>query len=328
MISSNTARSWWTDVSTGWERFWFTPAEPHTLAAIRILAGGMLLYTHLVWTLNLTDFLGPASWISRDAAAQLNAGTTAWSPFFYTDSPAAVWALHLFTLIVGAMLLVGYQTRIAAVLTWVMTISYCHRLQGSLFGLDQVNAMFAMYLMIGPSGAVYSIDAWLAARRGVAKVDRTVGANIAIRLLQLHMCIIYLFGGIGKMRGEMWWNGLAFWYSISNLEYQSLDVTWLVRFPIVIAVVTHVTVLWETFYCFLVWPRRSRPVVLGLAVVVHGGIAIALGMITFGIAMLVGNLSFIQPATIQSIVARMSAQADRLRGVITGGPRREPFAAN
>jgi hypothetical protein len=55
--------------------------------------------------------------------------------------------------------------------------------------------------------------------------------------------------------------------------------------------------LWETFYCALVWPRLTRPVCLALAVLVHGGIALFLGMITFGLAMIIGNLAFVSPQT-------------------------------
>ena len=40
----------------GWNRFWFTPSDPATLGLIRILAGAMLLYTHVVWTLGLERF--------------------------------------------------------------------------------------------------------------------------------------------------------------------------------------------------------------------------------------------------------------------------------
>ena len=32
----------------GWNRFWFTPTDPATLGLIRILAGSMLFYTHLI----------------------------------------------------------------------------------------------------------------------------------------------------------------------------------------------------------------------------------------------------------------------------------------
>jgi hypothetical protein len=266
----------------------------------------MLFYTHLVWALNLTDFLGPDGWLPRQLARQLHQGGYAWSYLWYVDSPALLWTLHALALVVMAMFTLGLFTRVTSVLTWLITVSYCHRLTGAFFGLDPVNAMLAMYLMVGPSGAVYSLDRWLFAGKtggGVAP-PTTVTANIAIRLIQLHMCIIYLFGGISKMRGQLWWDGSAVWYAVANLEYQSWDMTWLIQYPWLIALLTHVTVIWETYYCVLVWPKATRTITLLLAVCVHGGIALFLGMITFGLAMMIGNLAFVSPAIVQSCLHR------------------------
>jgi uncharacterized membrane protein YphA (DoxX/SURF4 family) len=299
--------SWMRGVAGAWDRFWFTPQQPHTLALIRILGGAMLFYTHLVWTLDLVAFLGPHSWLTADTVQLLNQGPDgrgyAWSYLYWVESPAVIWILHIAALVVFALLTVGLFTRVTAILAFVITLSYCHRITGSWFGLDQINAFIATYLMLGSSGAVYSVDRWLAARRGEERpVQPKVGTNIAVRLLQVHMCIIYLFGGIGKMRGENWWDGSATWLALASLEYQSLDMTWLVRHRWLLALLTHVTVLWETFYCFLIWPKLTRPICLLLAVFVHGGIALFLGMPTFGLAMLIGNLAFIYPETVHGVV--------------------------
>jgi hypothetical protein len=308
-------RAWVGEVVAAWDRFWYNAAPPHTLAMIRILAGAMLLYTHTVWSKNLLAFLGPNSWIDNDASRLMHEGSFAWSFWWYIESPALIWAVHVAALIVFAMLTVGLFSRVVSVLAFLLALSYCHRLEGALFGLDQVNAMFAMYLMLGPCGAAYSVDRWLARRRAgstLPPAQPTVGANVAIRLIQWHMCILYLFAGVSKMRGETWWDGSAFWFGVVNLEYQSLDITWLGRSPVLLSLITHVTVFWETFYCVLVWPKLTRPVFLLLAIVVHGGIAICLGMITFGTAMLIGNLAFVAPTTVDVIVAGV---AKRLRGV-------------
>jgi uncharacterized membrane protein YphA (DoxX/SURF4 family) len=310
--------AWCRDVVRAWDRFWFTPAQPHTLALIRILGGGMILYTHLVWTLNLDAFLGPQAWTTREANALLNQSAQgervyAWGYLALVDSPAAIWALHVAGLIVLAMLVAGLWTRWTSILAFVITLSYCHRLTASLFGLDQVNALIATYLMFGRSGDAWSLDRWLAARRTpLAAPAPSVGTNIAIRLIQLHMCVIYLFGGIGKLRGEQWMDGSALWYGFANLEYQSVDMTWTVYYPWLISLLTHVTVYWETFYCFLIWPKLTRPVCLALAVAVHGGIAICLGMPTFGLAMIIGNLAFVPPEWTYATVALLTRPLARL----------------
>jgi hypothetical protein len=139
-------------------------------------------------------------------------------------------------------------------------------------------------------------------------------ANLAVRLIQIHMCIVYLFAGISKLVGMAWWDGTALWMAFGNLEYQSLDMTWMAGFPLLINLMTHVTVAWELSYWALVWPRLTRPIVLALAVPLHMGIAICLGMITFGLAMLIGNLAFVPSWLVRGAIDRMLAIFGRGRG--------------
>ena len=83
---------WGKAVARGWDRFWFTPEQPQTLALIRICGGAMLLYTHLVWTLDLEAFLGPHAWLTADTVALMNQTTEgpsyAWSYLSLVQSPA------------------------------------------------------------------------------------------------------------------------------------------------------------------------------------------------------------------------------------------------
>ena len=169
--------------------------------------------------------------------------------------------------------------------------------------------MLAMYLMLGPCGARYSLDRVLKMRRGdTDDPPHSASANIAIRLMQLHLCIIYLFSGVAKMQGENWAAGTAVWWAVANYEYQSLDMTWLADLPVLVALLTHVTVFWETFYCCLVWNRYARPIVLWTAVGVHGGIALCMGMITFGLAMIYANLAFLRPETVRRWVDPLASR--------------------
>jgi hypothetical protein len=299
----------------GWNRFWFTPQDPATLGLIRILAGGMLFYTHLVWSLDLPGFFGPRGWLSPDALAIAygDARDLFWSHWHWIDSPAAMWVVHLTALAVFAMLTVGLFTRVVSILAWLLTVSYAHRVMpAALFGLDDVNAMLAMYLMLGPSGGAYSIDRWLAGRNGSAVPQLallsqltssppppvatfSITANIAIRLLQLHLCLIYLFSALGKAMGDTWWDGSAMWLAVANFEYQSVDLTWLAAWPALLSFFAHLTVAWELTYPALVWPRWTRPIVVALSIPVHLGIAVFLGMMTFGLAMIIANLAFVSP---------------------------------
>lgn len=299
---------WGRAVVRAWDRFWFTPQQPHTLSLIRICGGAMLLYTHLVWTLDLDAFFGPRAWLDAGTVRQMTQDADgwnfAWSHLFYIQSPALLWLTHLAALVVFGLLTAGLWTRVTSVLACLITLSYCHRATGVWFGLDQINAFIAMYLMVGSAGGVYSVDRWLATRRGaVAPVQARIDTNIAVRLLQIHLCIVYLFGGIGKARGLPWWDGTAMASALTIYEYQSLNLVWMLRYPALLAFLTHLTVFWETFYCVLVWPKLTRPIFLALAVLVHAGIALALGMKTFGLAMIIANMAFVYPETVRATIA-------------------------
>ncbi|REK15819.1 MAG: HTTM domain-containing protein [Planctomycetota bacterium] len=310
MQATAAIRNWGSEVLAGWNRFWFRPSDPATLGLIRICAGAMMLYTHLVWSLDLTTFIGPTGWLTREAVGSVQEGTYSWSYLWWIeDSPALLWTAHVAALVAFAMLTVGLLTRVAAVLSLVAVLAYVQRLTGALFGLDQINVMLALYLAIGPSGDAFSLDRWLKRRKtGVAPPVRwSWTANLTVRLIQLHMCVIYLFAGLAKLTGQAWWDGTALWMAFGNMEYQSMDMTWMANHPYLINVMTHVTVFWEIFYCALIWPRLSRPVMLVLAVPLHMGIAICLGMITFGLAMLIGNLAFLSPAFVRAVLVRKPA---------------------
>ena len=293
----------------GWNRFWFSAVDPATLGLIRILAGAMLFYTHLVWTLDLSGFFGQHAWLTPNAIAHLPGHSPLkWSWFYWIDSPVLLWMVHIAALVVFALLTIGLWSRAMSILAFLATVSYINRASLAQFGLDDTNAMLAMYLMVGPCGAAYSVDRWLKRRKcGVTlEVQPSIGANVAIRLLQVHLCVIYLFSGIGKIQGETWWNGNAILMAVGNLEYQSLNATWLIRYRFLAALLAHVTVFWETFYCVLVWPRLTRPIVLAIAAGVHIGIGLFLGMWTFGLAMLIANTAFVSPWVVRRIFDRQT----------------------
>src|SRR5688572_2607539 len=166
--------------------FWFTPADTATLGVIRICTGAMLFYTHLVWSLDLEAFFGPRAWLSQEALEGFfGKDSTAWSYFNWIESTSVLWGVHLAALVVFFLLTIGYQSRLMSVLAWLAMVAYCNRSPNSLFGLDQINGLLALYLMVGPSGASYSLDRWLARRKAGRPLPTVMStsANVAIRLI-------------------------------------------------------------------------------------------------------------------------------------------------
>ena len=71
-------------------------------------------------------------------------------------------------------------------------------------------------------------------------------------------------------------------------------MTWLAGYLPLLSAMTVISLFWELLYPALVWPRLTRPIMLGVAVLVHLGIGLCMGMIEFGLVMLIANLAFLE----------------------------------
>ncbi|MFT5327615.1 MAG: putative membrane protein YphA (DoxX/SURF4 family) [Planctomycetaceae bacterium] len=305
----------------GWSRFWFSSADPAPLAVIRIAIGMLLVYSHSVWALNSDGFFGADAWLNSDAVSAIQADGYLVSALWWADgSPTLIAVVHGVAILNALLLMFGLWSRVAAPVAFLLTASFANRNPAALYGFDQVLGFVTLYLCVNPGHGWLSADYWRELRQrqkyaGWRRVDTSqivvaqpsVSANIATRLIQLHLCLIYLVAGLAKLKGAAWWSGVAFWGAIGNLEYQTVDMTWLVDWPMVVSLLTVSALAWEISYAALVWNRWARPLVLAFGVMVHAGIAVCFGMMTFGLAMIVANVAFVSPVLIRSLGQRRSS---------------------
>jgi hypothetical protein len=211
-------------------------------------------------------------------------------------------------------------------------LSYVQRTNQILFGMDTMMNILLVYLMIGNSGAALSVDRLIARYRAVrASLRRSgsidpatrafltqpppsVGANFGIRLIQVHFCFIYLAAGLSKLKGAAWWNGTAFWDVMINPEFTLLRYSWfedMMRAMVSVKPLYHAAMtlgVWFTWgleiaFPFLIW-TRLRQFMLWLAVLLHAGIGVLMGLNLFELLMMVMLLVYLPPGVIR----------DRLRG--------------
>ncbi len=306
----------------GWNRFFFTPADPTPLGLARLLVGLLAVWNLAVYGLDLHDFLGSTGWANVDAVrlVQGSAKPHAWSFWFYVPDGLLrpVWGLCV---LVALMFAAGLFSRVTAVLTWVILASTVRRAPVAVFGFDQALTTWALYLAVtGASGQAVSLDRFLARwkasracwarRRHDGKVPLaagapapTVAANLALRLIQLHICLIYGMAGLAKLQGAAWWEGLAMWGVLASAEFGLINFTWTAAHPWLLNLLTHGSLALEVGYPVLVWIRPLRPLILGLTIALHLGIAlVAPGQMEFGLAMIAGNLAFVSGPWLRSLV--------------------------
>jgi hypothetical protein len=234
-----------------------------------------------------------------------------------------MYFVHGLAILVTLLFTVGAGTRVTSVLVWVLALGYTARTPASMFGQDTMLAILLLYLMIGPSGAALSVDRLIRCARlrrlglPVEEPAPSVLANVAIRLLQLHFCIIYLASGMSKMQGAPWWNGTAIWQTLTNYEFTGARYELTTRF---LRMLTHNRWVWEVFHFggslftltlemslpFLIWRPRWRWVMIVGAVCLHTFIALSMGLVAFSLLMIVIVFAFIPPAALKGLLDRLA----------------------
>ncbi|WP_298417395.1 HTTM domain-containing protein [uncultured Kordia sp.] len=116
--------------------------------------------------------------------------------------------------------------------------------------------------------------------------------SYVIRFLQLHLCLVYFFAGIGKAIGTDWLDGNAIWMVINT--YTSSTVVegsiGLVSYPVIFKILAWGTVALELFYPILMYMKKTRKVTLVLVIMLHAGIGIFMQFYTFAVVMILLNL--------------------------------------
>ena len=288
------------DAYARWKEFWFSAEDPITLGMIRFLTGWMLAYNLLVWGSDLQAFFFSDGLQPLNSILKFHEGQYVFSFLFYVPDE---WLapVHWTCFGVALMFCVGLGTRVTSILAYIITVSYSQRVPVANFGLDQILGLLCLYLAIGPSGAALSVDSWLRKRRmqaaglpdDVCKAPvKSASCRMSLRLIQIHLCVIYFWAGFAKLKGDSWWTGEAMWQVMANQEYQTIDLTWMAWVPWLPYVIAHVTVAWEVFFCVLVWNKTLRPLMLLMGTAMHIGIGAFLGMWTFGLIMTFAYFSF------------------------------------
>ncbi|HUY32716.1 MAG TPA: hypothetical protein VMV69_08025 [Pirellulales bacterium] len=317
----------------GWNRFWFTPSDAFALAPVRIGAGLMAFYLVATYTPDLETFFGDNGLLPVESLKSLERQVRddnlrsflpatlretlprqyRFSYLDYLDDRSGLWAAHIAGLVVLALFAAGCFTRVTSILSLVVFLSYVHRGPMLTAQVEPILAFVMFYLCLGPAGRSLSVDAWLAARRptvqprqttAVSPCPASVAATVSIRLIQVHLTLAYAMMAIGKLAGEVWWNGLGMWWLIARPEMRLVDWTGLAAFPKLVAAWTHFQAAFELGFAVLIWNRTARPLLLALSVVAWLLLAPVTGLVTYSLMMLVANLAFVSPAWLRSVRAR------------------------
>ncbi|MES2678588.1 MAG: HTTM domain-containing protein [Bacteroidota bacterium] len=197
-----------------------------------------------------------------------------WTVHNQSGSYEWVFLLFCFHFLAATFLLFGYQTRIATVVTWLLTISLHNR---NLFVLQSGDDLLRLMLLWGcfmPWHHYYSVDAF-------RKKIRKKRAALAYAGYLLLLSSVYFFSACLKTSAEWHGEGSAIYYALS-LEQLRLPGMgdWLYQFPGLMKLLTWIIYYAELLIPLLIlWPSKkgyTRIIAFFLIVFIHAGIGLTL----------------------------------------------------
>lgn len=194
--------------------------DPRTLGLFRVAAGGLLL----AWTLDLVplaDYLFSGDGLVSGASARARFGRgVRWSWLYGSDSPKTV---RIYLALMGASctaLTLGLGTRVAKWTTLLLLQGLVSR-NAVYLGGEQVLSSFLFYLCLSKCGEAYSVDRWLAARRGAVGLTAIPAWPRLLMILQL--VPMFFANGLAKS-GAMWRDGDVFYYLINHPHFARAEM--------------------------------------------------------------------------------------------------------
>lgn len=262
--------------------------DRRALAAFRIALGTLLLVDLALRSRNLTEFYTDSGVLPREAFFADYAN-------IYTIHALSgdAWFQWLLFLVAGAFaiaLIVGYRTRLATFVSWLLLLSLHIRNPMILNGGDSLLRMLCFWAMFVPLGDRWSIDA------SRTDNDRSVVATIGTMALLLQVVLMYVTNAVHKVQGELWLEGEALPYIFGADQFTILLGNHLVEFPALLRVMTYAWLVLIVASPLLILATGVPRAALATAFVgMHLGMLVTLRIDLFPLIVVAGLVPFYPP---------------------------------
>lgn len=257
------------------ERFFFQEERPVGLASVRVFSTLVMLIPTLHRIFRV-----------RELFSQEGCPTPLWENYGQPDllpipsSPVAsgLYALLTLSLVTSC---VGWRTRMSLLIAGVLT-GYISMLDsiGTMTKFSVVATHLFLLLSVSSCGRIWSVDRWLAARRGADWSEN--GSAWPRRLLQILVGVIYLGAAATKMHTPVFFTGdqLRFWLLTNVNAHNPLGES-LSQYPGLILPMVYITIVWEVLFLFNSWKGVGRVINLSLGILFHTMTFFTLGLLVF-----------------------------------------------
>jgi hypothetical protein len=173
-------------------------------------------------------------------------------------------------------LALGFHARLSAILAWGLHLGLVTSSFASFYGVDQISNTFLFYLLLFPSGRAWTFE---------ARREETIPVG-CLRVMQVHLCVIYFSAGLEKALGRQWWSGEAIWQAVTQPVFSTFELSWLAKHSFLPMLAGWGTLAVEIGYGFFIWPRRTRKMWCIATIGLHLGLGLFMGLVFFSSVMI------------------------------------------
>ncbi|WNG92374.1 HTTM domain-containing protein [Mycobacterium sp. ITM-2016-00318] len=281
-------------VVEAWRSFWFRSEPAYTLGLIRIAFGALVVAWALSLRPDLHELFGEDGVVPHQPSRSYR-----WGIFEVWSSDQALMIGWIILLLSSIALAAGWHARLAAVLVFVLVISFQRRDPFVFNSGDYLLRIEALFLALSSCGAALSLDQ---RRRTGSFWSAQCRSVWLVRLMQVQLSLIYLASVRAKMESTAWSNGTAVSYTLRVDDLQVLPTPeWLSTNAMLMNLVTWGTIALELAIGIFVWNRRLRPWLLLAGVVMHTMIMTTVSVAFFSFAMFVLYMAFVPWETVERL---------------------------
>ncbi|MEQ1739128.1 MAG: HTTM domain-containing protein [Methyloglobulus sp.] len=267
-----------------WANFWFKPIDARQYAALRIVFGSLsVIYFVQLLPYVEAQFSG-SGWLGDIQQIAIQNGGS-WSLLFISTGIYATtlaYAVVILGIASAFLMMIGWQSRLATCITWLVWVSLWNRNPLLLDGDDAVLKMMCLYLMLSPCGNCWSVDAYLCSKPQHVAVW-------SLRLMQFQIALIYFVSGWVKFHSPEWLNGTIMQYVLIHPHYSRWDGWAIIDKPMMAGLLSGLAGIirwWELLFPLLLLNTNTRKLSILIGIAFHVGLLLTMNLRWFAVIML------------------------------------------
>ncbi|MFB6214127.1 MAG: HTTM domain-containing protein [Candidatus Nanohaloarchaea archaeon] len=265
--------------------------DARSLALFRVLAGLLVVVDIVLRSRNFRFFYTDSGVVPVELAKRF-AGDSL-SVYFLSGDPLYVGFLFILTVVFGLMMVFGYRTRLATVMSFVLVASLDIRNGLVTSYADTLFRHLLFWAIFLPLGKRFSVDAVLNSDRS----GKEIVAGVASLAILMKVVSMYFVNGYLKLGSELWMSGKAAPLVIGRDSLSFLLGDYITYFP---GLLKAGGLLWFGLLLFspllLITKGRKRDLYASALIVMELFLAVTVRIGAFPYVAIAGLVLFLQPS--------------------------------